>query len=244
MVRQPSLAHRGESFGNSTGDVHCFPAGATQRDFRCCWKKPTWHRTLENEGVWVFCKLGVIPHYRSHNEQMTIPSFKNTLNSDLCIMFLLIHTPVVIFQIIWELWSIKSWIVLKPSETNFRIRILYWSTILLPSVPWQFFGVAMANRRRSTWMSSVLSLRRVVAALRWWMWCDPADWWYHWVGRTIMDKLSTSKVQYFSTWTFRWEWSGTFQHVSTFAKKLHVESDGGLLWMFWLSFPSLVISWT
>ena len=46
------------------------------------------------------------------------------------------------------------------------------------------------------------------------------------VYRTIMDKLSTSKVQYldFSL--------GTIWHVSTFAKKLHVESDGGLLWMF------------
>ena len=123
------------------------------------------------QDAWKWGFLGVSQHlwvtqnYRFHNEHIvTIPSFKNTLNSNLCMIIPLIHTSV-------SSRSSEISEVLSPES--------YWSFH-----PWQFcLGVSVANCHwRSTWMSSVLSLRRVVAALRCWMWCEPADWRYHWVG--------------------------------------------------------------
>lgn len=90
-----------------------FPAGATQRDFRCCWKKPTWHRTLENGGLsgcfstfvgnpklsgsqWTHCDH---PLFQEH------PNFKPLHDYSS-------HPYFSIFQIIWKLWSTKSWIIL------------------------------------------------------------------------------------------------------------------------------------
>ena len=93
--------------------------------------------------------LWVIQNYRVHNEHIvTILSFKNTLTSNLCMIILLIHTSV-------SSRSSENSEVLSPES--------YWSFH-----PWQFcLGVSVANCHwRSTWMSSVLSLRRVVAALR------------------------------------------------------------------------------